>query len=100
MAINSNHIIEEIDGVRCSVVEKNVTEERAQFLRKILEVNQMDVKVVKVENAGLTIGVTQLIFNPTHSIYNRSLKTPEGKILTPAYWFQKKQENEYYWSYK
>ena len=40
MALNKGkHIVEEIDGVRCSLVEKGVSPERTEFLKKILEKN-------------------------------------------------------------
>ncbi|TAL60482.1 MAG: hypothetical protein EPN85_07140 [Bacteroidetes bacterium] len=33
------HIVEEINGTRCSIVEKNVSPERVEFLKKLLEHN-------------------------------------------------------------
>lgn len=33
MAINQNHPFEDVDGVRCAVVEKNCKPERVQFLK-------------------------------------------------------------------
>lgn len=100
MAINPYHSIEEINGVRCSVIEKNISEERAQFLTKVLELNGKSVQIKKNEDGTVTLGIDDILFNPIHAIYNRSLKTPEGKVLTPAYWFQKEQTDEYYWNYK
>lgn len=100
MAINPHHIIEEINGVRCSVVEKKISEERADFLRKILEFNKLKVQVAKAEDGSCTLGVEDIIFNPVHAIYNKSLRTLEGKTLVPAYWYQKNQLDEYYWNYK
>lgn len=99
MAINPYHSIEEINGVRCSVVEKNISEERAQFLKKVLEFNKKSVQLKSNEDGSFTMGIDDILFNPVHSIYNRTLRTPEGKVLTPAYWFQKEQKDEYYWSY-
>ena len=46
MAINKNHEFEELDGVKCGIVEKNVTPERAAFLKALLEFNKYTVKVV------------------------------------------------------
>ena len=46
MAINKNHEFEELDGVKCGIVEKNVPAERVQFLKKILEYNDFTVVVV------------------------------------------------------
>ena len=46
MAINKNHEFEELDGVKCGIVEKNVTPERVEFLKKILEFNHFTVVAV------------------------------------------------------
>jgi hypothetical protein len=46
MAINQNHLFEEVNGVKCAIVEKNVTGERVDFLRRILEYNRYTVVVV------------------------------------------------------
>jgi predicted RNA methylase len=46
MAINKNHEFEELDGVKCGIVEKNVKPERVDFLKKILEFNKFTVVVV------------------------------------------------------
>lgn len=47
MAINQNHLFEELDGVKCGIVEKTVTPERADFLKKILENNGYTVVISK-----------------------------------------------------
>jgi len=46
MAINQNHTFEELDGIKCGIVEKNVNPERVQFLKNLLEFNQYTVVVV------------------------------------------------------
>ena len=46
MAINKNHEFEELNGVKCAIVEKNVSSERVQFLKKLLEYNRYTVVVV------------------------------------------------------
>lgn len=43
MAINQNHLFEELNGVKCAIVEKNATKERADFLKQILEYNHYTV---------------------------------------------------------
>ncbi len=43
MAINKNHEFEELNGVKCGIVEKNVVPERAEFLRALLEFNGFTV---------------------------------------------------------
>jgi len=46
MAINKNHEFEDLDGTKCAIVEKNVSKERIEFLKKILEYNHYTVVVV------------------------------------------------------
>ena len=46
MAINQNHLFEELNGVKCAIVEKNVAAGRVEFLRGVLEYNGYMVVVV------------------------------------------------------
>jgi hypothetical protein len=91
---NAKHIVSEIDGVRCTIIETGVTLERAAFLRDLLEFNGFEIKELKEvsETPGdeikYTIGVTDLVFNPVYSIYECLLKTREGTHVTPGYWKQ------------
>lgn len=123
MAINKNHEFEELDGVKCGIVEKNASEERVVFLKKLLELNHYTVIVVpspapkaspapKLAEgeiappppppppATFTIGVTDYTFNAINAVFGRLLKTPEGYVVTQAYWNQKetsgKDEVPYY----
>jgi hypothetical protein len=115
MAINKNHEFEELDGVKCGIVEKNVAPARVVFLKKLLEQNKFTVvvvpsplakaaaPVVKTEEGALapepeinvpetfTVGVTDYTFNATNAIFGRLLKTTEGQIVTLAYWQQKEK---------
>lgn len=105
MALNkAAHTIVEIDGVRCSVVEEKVSKKRAEFLTKVLAHNGFDVKIaVNGEADEITVGVTDVVFNPVIYVYELRLKTPDGKIVTPAYWLEetkdgiKKGEQDIYW---
>ncbi|HNP54620.1 MAG TPA: hypothetical protein PKK69_08375, partial [Ferruginibacter sp.] len=36
-----------------------------------------------------TIGVTDYTFNPINAIFGRLLHTPDGHVVTLAYWHQK-----------
>jgi hypothetical protein len=45
MAINKNHEFEELDGVKCAIVEKNASQERADFLKELLTLNNYTVIV-------------------------------------------------------
>ena len=115
MAINKNHEFEELDGVKCGIVEKNVSRERVQFLKQLLTYNGYTVviaqspapkaapaPVAKAEDGTVipppppppapetyTVGVTDYTFNPTNAIFGRSLKTSDGHVVTMAYWQQK-----------
>jgi hypothetical protein len=106
MALNKGkHIIEEIDGTRCSLVEKGASPERTEFLKKLLEINKFTVKVAADGETGtFKIGVTDMLFNPVIDVYKRSLKSASGKRVTPTYWLQestKEGEAEVnYWNYK
>lgn len=107
MALNKGkHLVEEIDGVRCSVVEKGASSKRVEFLKEILEINGYTVKVSPetADAATFKIGVTDLLFNPVVDVYKRRLKSPSGKKVTPAYWLQqsdKETEAEVnYWNFK
>ena len=119
MAINKNHEFEELDGIKCGIVEKNVKPERVEFLKKILAYNKFMVVVVPtpapkappalkpVEGAEtpppppappapatFTVGVTDYTFNTTNAIFGRLLKAPGGHAITLAYWQQKDNVND------
>ena len=46
MAINKNHEFEELNGVKCAIVEKNASKERVEFLKQLLEFNKFTVVIV------------------------------------------------------
>ncbi len=104
MAINKNHEFEDLEGVKCAVVEKNVLPERVNFLKPLLETNHFTVivsaspppKVSSMPNeteftpiATFTVGVTDVSFNATNAIFGRTLKTASAQTVTLAYWQQK-----------
>ncbi len=110
MALNKGkHIVKEIDGVLCTVVETGISKERLNFLKELLEFNKYEVKTekdedkakadakgeteVKVEVASetvstYTIGVTDLVFNPMIAVYEQSLHHHGGVPVSPNYWNQ------------
>lgn len=45
--INAKHIIGEIDGIRCTIIETGATLERSAFLSDLLSYNNLDVKEMK-----------------------------------------------------
>ncbi|HEV7330852.1 MAG TPA: hypothetical protein VGN63_07435 [Flavisolibacter sp.] len=116
MAINKNHEFEELEGVKCAIVEKNVSQERVAFLKSLLEWNRYTVVVVPSAPpkatpvpppaaaasdeapvvpapppppTTFTVGVTDVTFNPINAIFGRLLKTKDGGVVTLAYWQQK-----------
>lgn len=121
MAINKNHEFEELNGIKCAIVEKNAKPERVAFLKPLLEFNGFTVVVLAsppvkspappapVPTAeGMapepaaplpptpetyTVGVTDVSFNPINAIFGRLLKTPSGKTVTLAYWKQEQKES-------
>jgi hypothetical protein len=105
MALKAKHIVEEINGTRCTIVEKGATTERIYFLKKLLELNKFEVIVIEeaiVEGAPalFTIGVTDLVFNPVIAVYELSLKTSDGKKVSPAYWNQYTTDSvDEYWDF-
>ena len=118
MALNKNHEYEELDGVRCGIVEKNVKPERVTFLKELLECNGYTVMSVPTpapkaapapapkegevavappppppSPETFTVGVTDYTFNTINAIYGRLLKTKDGHIVTMAYWQQQEAIN-------
>jgi hypothetical protein len=118
MALNKNHEFEELNGVKCGIVERNAKPGRVAFLKAILEYNGFEVVMVpspppkaaaapkpppvEGESAApqpepppqpvppetFTVGVTDYTFNPINAIFGRQLKTPDGHFVTLAYWNQ------------
>ena len=95
MAINNaKHIVGELNGVRCTIIESGASLERVAFLSDLLEFNNLEVKEMQdiSETPGgeqkYTIGVTDLVFNPVFAVYEKLLKTREGSLITPGYWKQ------------
>ncbi len=119
MPLNSGaHKEKVIDGVSCRMVEENLSAQRMEFLKKLLEHNGFEVKVEQNDSGNteaetatdspkeekkFTLWVTDLLFNPVIYVYELRLKTLGDKIVTPAYWLQlapegiEKGEPDYYW---
>ena len=120
MAINKNHEFEELNGIKCAIVERNISPERVEFLQSLLKLNKYEVVVAAAPPPKpaapppaatategspqvipepeavpppslFTLGVTDVSFNPTNAIFGRLLKTKEGHTVTLAYWQQKEE---------
>ena len=115
MAINKNHEFEELEGVKCGIVEMNASPARVEFLKRLLSFNGFTVvtaaspepkviakpvtKPADGEELQLppppptppetfSVGVTDYTFNSINAIFGRLLKTPDGHVVTLAYWQQ------------
>jgi hypothetical protein len=121
MAINKNHEFEELNGIKCAIVEKNVSLQRVEFLKNLLQFNGYEVVVAaspapkaapapkpaapangeaQTEQVApppppvpetFTVGVTDITFNPINAIFGRALHTPDKHVVTLAYWQQKEE---------
>jgi hypothetical protein len=119
MALNKNHEFEELNGVKCGIVEKNVKPERVAFFKELLEYNGYSIVTVPTPPPKVaappspkegepvvevpppppapetfTVGVTDYTFNPINAIFGRLLKTKQGQIVTWAYWNQEEKVND------
>ncbi len=114
MAINRNHEFEDLNGIKCSIAARNVSAQRAAFLKSLLEHNGYTVVIARneiktaqpaesdrassentsPESELFTVGVTDLTFNPINAIYGRMLRTAENKIVTAAYWNEQEKESD------
>jgi hypothetical protein len=95
MALNKGkHSVIEIDGVRCSLVETGLDENRSLFLKSLLQDNGYEVKMEKektkdgAELDTLVLGVTDILFNPVIKVYAQKLMRKDGQLVTQAYWNQ------------
>ncbi len=120
MAINKNHEFEDLNGIKCAVVEKNASQERIDFLKPLLELNGFRVIAVlspppkvaappkpadgeappaetavpNLAPSTFTLGVTDVRFNVINALMGRMLKTKEGKVVTVDYWNQKETSSK------
>lgn len=114
MAINKNHLFDDLNGIKCAIVETEVPTDRVNFLKLLLEFNKFTVVVIPspppkgtpasaaastddvpaapptpAVHEKFTVGVTDVTFNVTNAIYGRLLHTPDKRVVTMAYWLQK-----------
>ena len=105
MALAGKHQFGAIGDQRVTFVEKKIEKERMEFLKKLLEVNDFEVVIQEEKRKSeeepqlYTVGVTDMVFNPTVYVFQRRLKTIDGKhIVTQDYWNQVTEEtNPQYW---
>jgi hypothetical protein len=105
MGLSGKHQFGSIGETRVTFVEKNTTQERMEFLKKLLETNGFEVVIEEEKRKTdddpqlFTVGVTDMVFNPTVYVFQRRLKTIDGlHKVTPDYWNQVSQETHpQYW---
>ena len=95
MGLGGKHMFGAIDEQRVTFVEKKIDKDRLDFLKKLLEFNGFEVLIQEEKRKNeeepqlYTIGVTDMVFNPTVYVFQRRLKTLDGKhIVNQEYWNQ------------
>ncbi len=105
MSLEGKHSFGSIGETRVTFVEKGITKDRCDFLERLLKHNGFET-IVEEENRKTeddpqlyTLGVTDMVFNPTIWVYQRRLKTFDGRRVTPDYWEQKTEDADpHYWN--
>ncbi len=105
MPLEGSHKFGSIEETRVTFVEKGVSEDRKEFLKKLLEHNgfeviiQEDKKKAEEDPQLYTVAVTDMVFNPTIWVYQRKLKTFDGKKVNQDYWEQRTEDTKpQYWN--
>ena len=103
-SLDGKHSFGSIGETRVTFVEKGVDEDRRDFLKQLLEHNGFEVvleeekKKTEEDQQLYTVAVTDMVFNPTVWIFQRLLKTLDGRKVTQDYWFQRTEETKpQYW---
>lgn len=105
MALGGKHLFGSIGEQRVTFIEKKVDENRKDFLKKLLEHNGFEV-ILEEENKAneedpqlYTVAVTDMTFNPTVAVFERKLKTLDGRKVSQDYWNQTSEETKpQYWN--
>ena len=105
MSLSGSQMFGSIEETRVTFVEKGVTEDRKEFLKKLLEHNgfeviiQEDKKKAEEDPQLYTVAVTDMVFNPTIWVYQRKLKTLDDRIVNQDYWEQRSKDTKpQYWN--
>ena len=104
MRLGGKHLFGSIEDQRVTFVEKKISEDRKDFLKKLLEHNGFKVVIQEEKRKTeedpqlYTVGVTDMTFNPTIWVFQRRLKTFDGRKVTHDYWNQETEETKpQYW---
>ena len=88
------HKIIDIAGVAHRIIEVGITRERALFLQELLSLNKHQTKIEEVpakeegQSSTYTLATPDVTLNAIAKVYNRELKTADGKKVTPDFWNQ------------
>ena len=105
MGLEGKHQFGSIGEQRVTFVEKKIEKERIDFLKSLLESNGLEVIVEELKRKSeedpqlYNLGVTDMVFNPTVYVFQRRLKTLDGKhIVNQDYWNQISEDSKpQYW---
>ena len=105
MSLTGSHKFGSIGETRVTFVEKGVDDNRRDFLKKLLEHNGFEVIIDEEKQKSeedpqlFTVAVTDMVFNPTIWVYQRKLKTFDGKKVNQDYWEQRSEDSKpQYWN--
>ncbi len=105
MVLAGKHAFGAIEDQRVTFVEKKIEEDRKEFLKELLKANGFEVIIQEEKRKSeeepqlYTVGVTDMTFNPTIWVFQRLLKTMDGKHkVNQDYWNQVSEETKpQYW---
>ena len=105
MGLEGKHQFGSIGDQRVTFVEKKISEDRMDFLKRLLEFNGFEVVIEEEKRKSeeepqlYTVAVTDMVFNPTVWVFQRRLKTLDGKhIVNQEYWNQESEDTSpQYW---
>lgn len=81
MPINKNHEFEELNGIKCAIVEKNVPQERVDFLRSVLELNKYTVVIAATPPPKAAAAPAQV---PVANGSNESIEATKEPLNPPT----------------
>ena len=103
-SLDGKHSFGSIGETRVTFVEKGVDEDRKDFLKALLQHNGYEVviedekKKTEEDPQLYTVAVTDMVFNPTIDIFERKLRTLDGRKVSQDYWFQRTEDTKpQYW---